>query len=104
MKLTTHAFLRTVQYILHETNVPTVLLGGGGYHPPSSAKHFTVLTAGVLGREIAAEIPLEAEYWEELERDGGLHVGKESCEMGLKEEEEVAELYDSFYKKVKSRS
>lgn len=55
-----------------------MLLGGGGYHPESTAKHFTLLTALVLGKTLDEDIPVEAEYWEELEKDGGIHVGRDS--------------------------
>jgi hypothetical protein len=57
---------------------PVLLLGGGGYHPASTAKHFALLTASVLKKTLDDDIPLEAEYWEELERDGGIHVGQDS--------------------------
>jgi len=78
MLLTTYAFQRAVRHILGMGDLPILLLGGGGYHPPSAAKHFTLLTALVLGQELDADIPVEAEYWEELERDGGIHVGRDS--------------------------
>lgn len=68
-----------------------LLLGGGGYHPPSTAKHFALLTGLVLGQELDEEIPLEAEYWEELEKDGGIHVGRDS-ELRKEGEEEVERL------------
>jgi acetoin utilization deacetylase AcuC-like enzyme len=77
MQLTTFAFVRVVKGILGMGG-PVLLVGGGGYHGPSAAKHFACVTGCVLGRELDDEIPVEAEYWEELERDGGIHVGRDS--------------------------
>lgn len=91
MRLTTYAFERAVRFILNMGQVPTLLLGGGGYHPPSTAKHFTLLTALVVGREIDDEIPVDAEYWEELEKEGGIHVGRD-LELSSDGENEVKGL------------
>jgi acetoin utilization deacetylase AcuC-like enzyme len=77
LQLTTYSFQRVINRIL-ELKVPKLLLGGGGYHPESTAKHFTLLTALVLGKTLDEDIPIEAEYWEELEKDGGIHVGRDS--------------------------
>ena len=54
-----------------------LLLGGGGYNSVSAAKHFALLTPCVLGKILGEEIPVEAEYWEELEREGRIHVGRD---------------------------
>lgn len=77
LQLTTYSFQRVISYILGFKK-PLLLLGGGGYNPASTAKHFTLLTALVLGKTIEEDIPLEADYWEELEKDGGIQVGKDS--------------------------
>ena len=100
LQLTTHHFRRAVDFILHLTQGKGILLlGGGGYHPPSTAKHFAVLTALVLGQELDEEIPLEAEYWEELEKDGGIHVGRDS-QITKDGEEEVNRLCMALKKKI----
>jgi acetoin utilization deacetylase AcuC-like enzyme len=76
LQLTTYSFQRVVRHILGLAGgIPMLLLGGGGYNPVSTAKHFTLLTACILDQTLDEEIPVEAEYWEELERDGGIHVG-----------------------------
>ena len=79
LQLTTPSFLRAVSYIRGLGDMPTVFVGGGGYHPPSTAKHFALLTALVLEKTLDEDIPLEAQYWEELERDGDgrLHIGRD---------------------------
>jgi histone deacetylase 8 len=78
MQLTTYSFQRVVEFILNLGRVPTLVLGGGGYHPPSTAKHFALLTGIILDKELDDEIPLDAQYWEELEKDGGIHVGRDT--------------------------
>lgn len=72
-----------------------MLLGGGGYHPPSTAKHFALLTALVLGETLDEDIPLDADYWDELERDGCIHVGKD-CELTPNGITKVEELCTSL--------
>jgi len=78
MQLTTYSFQRAVKSILELGRVPTLMLGGGGYHSPSAAKNFALLTGLVLGQELDEDIPVEAQYWEELEKDGGIHVGRDT--------------------------
>jgi len=78
LQLTTYSFRRVIHHILSLAgSKPVLLLGGGGYNPVSAAKHFALLTACVLGKTLGEEIPVEAEYWEELERAGGIHVGRD---------------------------
>ena len=101
LQLTTHSFQRVVSFIL-ASKKPVLLLGGGGYHPPSTAKHFTLLTALVLGKILDEDIPLEAEYWEELEKDGGIHVGRDS-ELTTEGESEVERLCEILHKKLENR-
>jgi histone deacetylase 8 len=93
LQLTTCSFQRVMSFILTlRGERPMLLLGGGGYHAPSTAKHFTLLTALVLGQTLSDDIPLEAEYWEELERDGGIHVGRDTHELDSKGKEEADRL------------
>ena len=93
LQLTTYSFQRVMSFIMTlKGEKPALLLGGGGYHPPSTAKHFTLLTALVLGQKLSEDIPLDAEYWEELERDGGIHVGREGHGLDTRGEEEVERL------------
>jgi acetoin utilization deacetylase AcuC-like enzyme len=100
MQLTTYTFRRVVSFILELGNVPRLLVGGGGYHAPSTAKHFTLLTALVLGKEVDEDIPVEAEYWEELEKDGGIHVGRDLRELNADGECEVELLCTTLKQKL----
>ena len=99
MSLTTHAFTRAASYILELCKVPTLILGGGGYHPPSTAKHFALLTATILGKELDEDIPVDAEYWEELEHDGGIHVGRDT-QMPPDGEEEIERLCEALRQNI----
>jgi acetoin utilization deacetylase AcuC-like enzyme len=79
LQLTTYSFQRVLQHILFLADrKPILLLGGGGYNPVSAAKHFALLTASVLGMTLDEQIPVEAEFWKELEREGGIHVGRDN--------------------------
>jgi hypothetical protein len=104
LRLSTFAFTRVVSYILGLARVPTLLVGGGGYNPPAAAKHFALLTALVVGKTLEEDIPVEAEYWEELERHGGIHVGRDedlNLEGELQVEEMCAALKDTLGKRAK---
>jgi acetoin utilization deacetylase AcuC-like enzyme len=100
LRLTTYSFQRVMSYIL-ALKKPTLLLGGGGYHPSSTAKHFTLLTALVLEKVLDDDIPLEAEYWEELEKDGGIQVGRDS-ELTSEGESEVERLCEILHQKLEN--
>jgi acetoin utilization deacetylase AcuC-like enzyme len=102
--LTTYHFRRAIDFIINLAEGKEILLlGGGGYHPPSTAKHFALLTGLVLGQELSEEIPVEAEFWEELEKDGGIHVGRDSKLRKEGEEEEVERLCMALETKVNGK-
>lgn len=91
LRLTSYSFQRAVSHILALGVIPTLLVGGGGYNPPAAAKHFALLTALVLGTTLDEDIPVEAEYWEELEKHGGIHIGKDE-EVNADGESQVEKL------------
>lgn len=49
--LTVQDFDSVVSRIINDWNLPTILLGGGGYHHTDAARCWTYLTATALGRE-----------------------------------------------------
>jgi hypothetical protein len=98
LQLTTYSFQRVVEFIL-KLGGSMLMLGGGGYHPPSAAKHFALLTGVVLGQKLDEDIPVEAEYWEELEKDGSIHVGRDS-DLTTDGEKEVERLVTALKEKV----
>ncbi|PSN47474.1 Histone deacetylase 8 [Blattella germanica] len=54
--LTATGMTSCVEYIL-SWQIPTLFLGGGGYHLPNAARCWTLLTAAILGRKICSAIP-----------------------------------------------
>lgn len=54
--LTPSGIANCVNYILH-WNIPTLLLGGGGYNTPNTARCWTLLTAVAVGVRLNSEIP-----------------------------------------------
>ena len=101
MQLTSYSFQSVVSYILDLAKVPKLILGGGGYHPPSTAKTFALLTGVILGKELDEDIPLDAQYWEELEKDGGIHVGRDT-KMPPGGEEEIERLCTALKERLEN--
>jgi hypothetical protein len=101
LQLTTYSFQRVVEFLLG-LGGPILMLGGGGYHPPSAAKHFALLTGVILGQKLEEDIPVEAEYWEELEKDGSINVGRDS-DLTTDGEKEVERLITALKEKVEKK-
>ena len=60
--LTSEALVDCVKFILKE-KIPTMILGGGGYHLPNTARCWTQIVAAVLNQSLDMDIP-EHENWE----------------------------------------
>ncbi|XP_013383573.1 histone deacetylase 8-like [Lingula anatina] len=54
--LTTLSLAKCVQYLLN-WSVPLLLLGGGGYHIPNTARCWTHITSVVTGTKLSSDIP-----------------------------------------------
>ncbi|XP_077445430.1 histone deacetylase 8 isoform X1 [Stigmatopora argus] len=67
---------KCLQYVL-QWRRPTLLLGGGGYNLANTARCWTHLTATVLGKSLASEIP-EHEFFTEYGSDYSLEISP-SC-------------------------
>ena len=52
-------------------NLPIVLLGGGGYNVPNSAKCWTYLTSVALDKEIEDTIPKHDQFYTSYENISG---------------------------------
>ena len=59
--LTPHGMGDNVAYILG-WKLPTVLLGGGGYNFPNTAKFWAICTGLVAGHKLTNEIPEHSHY------------------------------------------
>uniref|UniRef100_A0AAY4AFH5 Histone deacetylase 8 n=1 Tax=Denticeps clupeoides TaxID=299321 RepID=A0AAY4AFH5_9TELE len=67
---------KCLQYVL-DWELPTLLLGGGGYNLANTARCWAYLTATVLGQSLASEIP-DHEFFTEYGPDYSLEVSP-SC-------------------------
>ena len=54
--LTPKAIVAAVEEV-QRSGLPLLLLGGGGYHPANAARLWTLVTAAVLGKKLAEDIP-----------------------------------------------
>lgn len=54
--LTPHGLGDIVRYVLH-LGMPTLLLGGGGYNFPNTARFWTICTALAIDENLTNEIP-----------------------------------------------
>ncbi|CAN0224233.1 unnamed protein product [Lampetra fluviatilis] len=70
--LTPRGIGRCLQSIL-EWRLPTLVLGGGGYHQPNTARCWAYLTALILGQTLSPEIP-EHQYFTEYGPDYMLDI------------------------------
>jgi len=76
--LTTRGHANCVSFV-KSFNVPTLVLGGGGYNIRSVARCWVNETATVLGQELDTRIPYN-DYWEYFAPDYNLHVEKTQME------------------------
>merc|ERR1712136_466068 len=60
--LTEISFTTLIRYIL-KWDLPTLLLGGGGYHEANVARCWTRVTAAVLGKPLPDDIPEEDPFY-----------------------------------------
>ncbi|KAM6909160.1 LOW QUALITY PROTEIN: histone deacetylase 8 [Xenentodon cancila] len=67
---------KCLQYVL-QWQLPTLLLGGGGYNLANTARCWTYLTAAVLGKTLSSEIP-DHEFFTEYGPDYSLEISP-SC-------------------------
>uniref|UniRef100_A0AAX7TQD6 Histone deacetylase 8 n=1 Tax=Astatotilapia calliptera TaxID=8154 RepID=A0AAX7TQD6_ASTCA len=67
---------KCLQYVL-QWQLPTLLLGGGGYNLANTARCWTYLTAEVLGKTLSSEIP-DHEFFTEYGPDYSLEISP-SC-------------------------
>lgn len=73
--LTTRGHSRCVENIV-ERNIPTVILGGGGYSIPNVSKCWTIETAVALGIDIGDAIPVHSYWMEHAAGNFNMHTEK----------------------------
>ncbi|XP_063793090.1 histone deacetylase 8 isoform X4 [Pseudophryne corroboree] len=84
---------RCLKYVL-QWQLPTLILGGGGYNLPNTARCWTYLTAVILGRTLSSEIP-DHEFFTEYGPDYVLEITP-SCRPDRNDPTRVQELLESI--------
>lgn len=76
--LTEESFEHCLELILSESNLPCLILGGGGYHHPNTARCWTKMLASALGKKVSEDIP-EHKYLHLYEPSFSLKIEKTSA-------------------------
>ncbi|KAH0630744.1 hypothetical protein JD844_003927 [Phrynosoma platyrhinos] len=87
--LTPEGIGKCLQYVL-QWQLPTLVLGGGGYHLANTARCWTYLTAVILGRTLSSEIP-DHEFFTEYGPDYVLEITP-SCRPDRNEPKRIQEI------------
>jgi hypothetical protein len=106
-RITQQGYLDIIQYLI-STSCPLLVLGGGGYNVPATAKLWTRITALCSYVKISDELPDEDEFYLEYFPDTSLKesttadtakkVSVEDYAAITKHIDEVFENITSFYK------
>ncbi|XP_073493837.1 histone deacetylase 8 isoform X1 [Phyllobates terribilis] len=84
---------KCLKYVL-QWQLPTLLLGGGGYHLANTARCWTYLTAVILGRTLSSEIP-DHEFFTEYGPDYVLEITP-SCRSDQNNAQTVQQILASI--------
>lgn len=84
---------KCLKYVL-QWRLPTLILGGGGYHLANTARCWTYLTGVILGRTLSSEIP-DHEFFTEYGPDYVLEITP-SCRPDRNETQKVQEILSSI--------
>ncbi|XP_073414888.1 histone deacetylase 8 [Dendrobates tinctorius] len=84
---------KCLKYVL-QWQLPTLVLGGGGYNLPNTARCWTYLTAVILGRTLSSEIP-DHEFFTEYGPDYVLEITP-SCRSDQNDAQTVREILASI--------
>ncbi|XP_068104145.1 histone deacetylase 8 isoform X2 [Hyperolius riggenbachi] len=84
---------KCLKYVL-QWQLPTLILGGGGYNLPNTARCWTYLTAVILGRILSSEIP-DHEFFTEYGPDYVLEITP-SCRPDRNDSQKVQDILRSI--------
>ncbi|XP_073456710.1 histone deacetylase 8 [Aquarana catesbeiana] len=84
---------KCLKYVL-QWQLPTLLLGGGGYNLPNTARCWTYLTSVLLGRTLSSEIP-DHEFFTDYGPDYVLEITP-SCRPDRNDAQKVQEILGSI--------
>ncbi len=91
--LTPHGLSQSVAHIL-DWKLPTLLLGGGGYNFPNTARFWTICTGLAVGQKLNDEIP-EHSHFEHYSPDFELSVTP-----GHKPDENINEYIHTLFETI----
>ncbi|XP_061664346.1 histone deacetylase 8 [Syngnathoides biaculeatus] len=81
-------------------SLPTLLLGGGGYHLANTARCWTYLTAVILGKTLASEIP-DHEFFTEYGPDYSLEISP-SCRPDRNDAKQLEDVVAKIKRNLKN--
>ncbi|XP_078268450.1 histone deacetylase 8 isoform X2 [Rhinoraja longicauda] len=90
---------KCLRYILN-WELPTLILGGGGYNHANTARCWTYLTAIILGKTISSEIP-DHEYFTEYGPDYVLEI-TQSCRSDQNDLQRIEQLLNTIRGNLKN--
>ncbi|XP_039621675.1 histone deacetylase 8 isoform X2 [Polypterus senegalus] len=90
---------KCLQYIL-QWNLPTLLLGGGGYHLANTARCWSYLTGIVTGQTLSSEIP-DHEFFTEYGPDYVLEITP-SCRPDRNEPQQIQQVINIIKRNLKN--
>ena len=80
-------------------NLPTLILGGGGYNPANTARLWTQITATVLGAELDDDIPDEDHFFTNYGPDFQLTISP-GCVRNKNKQEDVNKLLETLNRNI----
>ena len=80
-------------------NLPTLILGGGGYNPANTARLWTQITATVLGAELDDDIPDEDHFFTKYGPDFQLTISP-GCVRNKNKQEDVDKLLETLNRNI----
>ncbi|XP_072126653.1 histone deacetylase 8 isoform X2 [Mobula birostris] len=90
---------KCLRYILN-WELPTLILGGGGYNHANTARCWTYLTAIILGKTLSSEIP-DHEYFTEYGPDYVLEI-TQSCRTDQNDPQRIEQLLNTIRGNLKN--
>lgn len=89
--------VKCVKFVL-QRNLPTVILGGGGYNFKNTAKYWTLLTAAVLNETIPNDIPEDCECFLDFGPDYTLNLEESSVVKDYNTEDEYEKNVENIFR------
>lgn len=95
--MTPNQLIRCIKFVLRR-NLSTVILGGGGYNFPNTARYWTTVTAAILNEKLCEDIPDDCSEFLKFGPDYTLKVESNSIVKDLNSEEECERNVENIFK------